>query len=65
MLTMGTATQIQETWRHEKKEPSKKIINIPVVVEMPSMPFKTPRIDGSLKRQALVYSNRFNLLGNT
>lgn len=48
MSMIGTTAEMYATWRHEMNEPSKNIIKIPQVVEMPENALKTPRSDGSL-----------------
>lgn len=47
-VKIGTNVQINATSRHEKNDPSKKIIKFPRVVDILPIANNIPRIDGSL-----------------
>lgn len=48
IVVIGIVAQIRATLRHEKSEPSKNTMKMPMEDEIPAQAERNPRIDGSL-----------------
>lgn len=54
IFRIGAIAQMYDTWRQDRNDPRKKIINIAVVQKIPVIEHKIPRSDGSLQKNGIL-----------
>lgn len=63
ILRIGTIAHAYDTCRHDKNDPSKKIMNMPDAAAIPEKAFKMPRIDVSLNNiDKFIINNNYKCL---